>query len=258
MVIIVIDVWDITIPELTGQENRKLYISLPNSYNEKPDEYYPVLYMFDGQNVFFDSDATYGKSWGLKEYLEYTNTQMIVVAPACNQNPDNGRLKEYTPYPFKDKTFGNIKSLGKITMEWFVNELKPTIDNTFRTLSDRNNTFIAGSSMGGLMSLYAILEYNHIFSRAAALSPSIWTGPQKLAKMIKNANINPDTVVYMDYGTEELPRYKHMIQKFAMISSMLMKKNIRLNARIVPNGTHSEASWEKQIPFFVETLLYEK
>lgn len=231
MVIIVIDVWDITIPELTGQENRKLYIYLPNSYNEKPDEYYPVLYMFDGQNVFFDSDATYGKSWG---------------------------LKEYTPYPFKDKTFGNIKSLGKITMEWFVNELKPTIDNTFRTRSDRNNTFIAGSSMGGLMSLYAILEYNHIFSRAAALSPSIWTGPQKLAKMIKNANINPDTVVYMDYGTEELPRYKHMIQKFAMISSMLMKKNIRLNARIVPNGTHSEASWEKQIPFFVETLLYEK
>ena len=62
MVIIVIDVWDITIPELTGQENRKLYIYLPNSYNEKPDEYYPVLYMFDGQNVFFDSDATYGKS----------------------------------------------------------------------------------------------------------------------------------------------------------------------------------------------------
>ena len=53
MVIIVIDVWDITIPELTGQENRKLYIYLPNSYNEKPDEYYPVLYMFDGQNVFF-------------------------------------------------------------------------------------------------------------------------------------------------------------------------------------------------------------
>lgn len=76
MVIIVIDVWDITIPELTGQENRKLYIYLPNSYNEKPDEYYPVLYMFDGQNVFFDSDATYGKSWGLKEYLEYTNTQI--------------------------------------------------------------------------------------------------------------------------------------------------------------------------------------
>ena len=175
MVIIVIDVWDITIPELTGKENRKLYIYLPNSYNEKPDEYYPVLYMFDGQNVFFDSDATYGKSWGLKEYLEYTNTQMIVVAPACNQNPDNGRLKEYTPYPFKDKTFGNIKSLGKITMEWFVNELKPTIDNTFRTLSDRNNTFIAGSSMGGLMSLLQYLNtiiyslerqlYHHLYGQ---------------------------------------------------------------------------------------------
>lgn len=180
-----IDVWNITIPKLTGEENRKLYIYLPNSYNEKTDKYYPVLYMFDGQNVFFDSDATYGKSWGLKEYLEYTNTQIIVVAPACNQNPDNSRLKEYTPYPFKDKTFGNIKSLGKITMDWLVNELKPIIDNTFRTLADRNNTFIAGSSMGGLMSLYAVLEYNNIFSKAAALSPSIWTGSKKLSKNYK-------------------------------------------------------------------------
>lgn len=62
----------------------------------------------------------------------------------------------------------------------------------------------------------------------------------------------------MDYGTEELPRYKHMIQKFAMISSMLMKKKYQIECSHCANGTHSEASWEKQIPFFVETLLYEK
>ena len=76
--------------------------------------------------------------------------------------------------------------------------------------------------------------------------------------MIKNANINPDTVVYMDYGTEELPRYKHMIQKFAMISSMLMKKNIRLNARIVPNGTHSEAKLGKNKFLSLLKLYYMK
>lgn len=253
-----IKVWDITIPELTGEEKRKLYIYLPKSYDEQVDKYYPVLYMFDGQNVFFDNDATYGKSWGMKEYMEYTDTQVIIVAPACNQNPDNGRLREYTPFAFKEKSVGSIKSLGKVTMEWIINELKPNIDKNFRTLTDRENTFIAGSSMGGLMSLYAITKYNHIFSKAAALSPSIWTGVQKLAKIIKKAEIDKNTIVYMDYGTEELSNHKNMIQKFAMISSLLMKKDIRVTTRIVPNGMHCEASWEKQIPFFMNTLLYEK
>ena len=250
--------WQITIPELTGDITRNAYVYLPESYDREPERRYPVLYMFDGHNVFFDWDATYGKSWGMKEYMDFTGTQLIIAAVECNRSPENGRLSEYSPYDFQAPELGKFKGRGDETMNWFIKVFKPMIDRDYRTLQDREHTFIAGSSMGGLMSLYAILEYNHIFSRAAALSPSIWTGPQKLAKMIKNANINPDTVVYMDYGTEELPRYKHMIQKFAMISSMLMKKNIRLNARIVPNGTHSEASWEKQIPFFVETLLYEK
>ena len=95
-----VDIWDITIPEFTGDETRKLYIYLPRSYDSAQDKRYPVLYMFDGQNVFFDSEATYGKSWGLKDYLDFNNVDMIVVAPACNQNPDNGRLREYSPFYF--------------------------------------------------------------------------------------------------------------------------------------------------------------
>ena len=251
-----VDIWDITIPEFTGDETRKLYIYLPRSYDSAQDKRYPVHYMFDGQNVFFDSEATYGKSWGLKDYLDFNDVDMIVVAPACNQNPDNGRLREYSPFTFKDPDFGTIKGFGKETMEWIINELKPEIDKDFRTLADREHTFIAGSSMGGLMSLYAITEYNHIFSRAGIFSPSIWTGVNKVAKMIKNADMAPDTVIYMDYGSEEFGNHKHMLQKFAMISSVLMKKKVLLNTRVVPNGTHSEASWERQVPFFMNTLFY--
>ena len=64
----------IQIPELTGEEERNLYIYLPDSYDWDRERYYPVLYMFDGHNVFFDSDATYGKCWGMKEYMDHTNT----------------------------------------------------------------------------------------------------------------------------------------------------------------------------------------
>lgn len=252
-----VDIWDITIPEFTGEETRKLYIYLPTSYDSEQDRRYPVLYMFDGQNVFFDSEATYGKSWGMKDYMDYTNTEMIIVAPACNQHPDNGRLREYSPFTFKDPEFGTIKGYGKITMNWIINELKPEIDKDFRTLPDREHTFIAGSSMGGLMSLYAITKYNHVFSRAGIFSPSVWVGANRLAKMIKNADIAPDTVVYMDYGELELSNHKDMLRQFVKISSILMKKNVRVNTRIVPNGTHSEDSWEKQVPFFLNTILYE-
>ena len=85
--------WDVTIPELTGDEERKAYIYVPDSYQRDETKRYPVLYMFDGHNVFFDSHATYGKCWGMKEYLEETETELIVAAVECNHSPDNGRLR---------------------------------------------------------------------------------------------------------------------------------------------------------------------
>ncbi|MBO5196991.1 MAG: alpha/beta hydrolase [Lachnospiraceae bacterium] len=250
--------WKITIPELTGKEKRRAYIYLPKSYREDPEERYPVLYMFDGHNVFFDEDATFGKCWGMKEYMDYTATQMIIVAVECNHSPDNGRLSEYSPFDFKGPGVGKITGRGQITMDWLVNTFKPEIDQKYRTLPARETTFIAGSSMGGLMSLYAVTQYNHIFSRAAALSPSIWVAPAKVEEMILGADIAPDTVVYMDYGAEELANHKNMDRKFARAVNLLLKKEVMLNSRIVPGGTHCEASWERQLPFFMNTLIYEE
>lgn len=248
--------WKTTIPELTGDEERGIYLYLPESYNYDPSRRYPVLYMFDGHNVFFDSDATYGKCWGMKEYMDYTNTQLIIAAVECNHSPDNGRLKEYTPFSFSEPKIGKIDARGRITMDWFVNTFKPEIDRQYRTLPDRECTFIAGSSMGGLMSLYALLEYNDVFSRAAALSPSLWVAPAKLETLIRNVKLRPDTVLYMDYGELELANHANMRRQFARVTSLLMDKGILLESRIVPGGTHCEASWERQLPFFMNTLTY--
>lgn len=250
--------WKVTIPELTGSEKRNAYIYLPETYNKDLGKRYPVLYMFDGHNVFFDADATYGKCWGLKEYLDETETELIVVAVECNHSPDHGRLKEYSPFTFFEPVIGTIDGRGKTTMEWFVHSLKPDIDRRYRTLKDRENTFVAGSSMGGLMSLYAVLEYNRYFSRAAALSPSIWVAPGRMERLINENPIHPDTVIYMDYGELEMENRMNMRRQFSQMTAMLMERGIMVNSRIIPGGSHCEASWEKQIPFFIQTLLYKR
>jgi len=243
-------------PLPNGSEDRYAYVYLPDSYYRNPKRRYPVLYMFDGHNVFFDDDATYGKSWGMAEYLERSKANIIIAAVECNHDSDNGRLKEYSPFDFEDEEFGSFKGRGKATMEWYVNIFKRRIDRSYRTLPDRAHTYIAGSSMGGLMSLYALLEYNSVFSRAAALSPSLWVSPEGLKKMLMKAKLDKDTVLYMDYGSEEFGNHLGQRAAFGEMASMLIAKGVALDCRIVPGGSHCEASWEKQIPFFMHTLMY--
>ena len=245
--------WDLTIPQLTGEKNRKGYIYLPDSYEADSTRHYPVMYMFDGHNVFFDTDATYGKSWGMNSFMNRTRKQLIIVAIECNHEGD-GRLQEYSHIDFENTTVGKVKGKGRIYMDWLVNELKPRIDAHLRTLPDRKNTIICGSSMGGLMSLFAVVEYNHVFQRAACLSPSLWVSPSKLVQLIARANIKNDTCIYMDYGSEEI--YNHAANAEALItmSHLLLTKRVNLAFRIVPGGTHCEASWEQQIPIFMDCL----
>ena len=245
--------WDVTIPKLSGDTPRRAYIYLPESYEEDSDRRYPVMYMFDGHNVFFDEDATFGKSWGMNKYMEESGKELIIVAVECNHS-GNRRLVEYSPLTYENSELGKIKGKGNVMMHWMVYELKPYIDENYRTLPDRKNTIIAGSSMGGLMALYGVTAYNHIFQRAACLSPSLWVAPGKVLEMVARAHIRRDTTVYMDYG--ELEMFNHAASQESIISTahLLLTKRVNLALRIVPGGTHSEASWEKQIPIFMECL----
>ncbi len=248
--------WSVTYPAYTGEEKRNVYIYLPIGYEYEDELSYPVLYMFDGHNAFFDSDATYGKSWGLGQYLDKTATPLIVVAVECNHSPDNARLSEYSPFDFDNPHYGKYTGRGQETMEWFIRKLKPRVDREFRTLKDRDHTFIMGSSMGGLMSLYAVLKYNKVFSRAAALSPSIWVSLEKLQTLIRTVPLSPDTVIYMDYGSREMGFHAGNEKSFSALGGEMLSRRIHLTQRIVPLGDHCEASWEKQLPFCIGTLMY--
>ena len=245
--------WNVVIPKLSGEKTRRAYIYLPDNYFRNPEKRYPVMYMFDGHNVFFDEDATYGKSWGMNKFMQEAQKDLIIVGVECNHE-GNRRLVEYSPFSYENASMGKIRGKGNVYMNWLINTLKPYIDKEYRTLPDRKNTIIAGSSMGGLMALYGATVYNHIFQRGACLSPSLWIAPGKVLEMVARAQIRRDTCIYIDYG--ELEMFNHAANGEAMISTvhLLMTKRVNLALRIVPGGNHSEASWEKQIPVFMDCL----
>ena len=250
-----IKVTRINIPQMPTKKPRRLYVYTPRDY-EKTDRRYPVLYMFDGHNVFYDSHATYGKSWGMREYLKRTGLPLILVAVECNPE-GNERLSEYCPWDVNIPNIISFEGRGETTMEWFVNELKPMIDAEYRTLPDREHTMIAGSSMGGLMSLYAVTKYNSVFSRAAALSPSIEAGVRQSWEMIDSSELKEPTLVYTDLGSAETRGHTEPWAKLFRAAAKLSKKGAYVAARIVPGAEHSEAFWEKRIPLFMD-FLYPK
>ena len=245
--------WEVTIPSLSGKRTRTAYIYLPECYDADELRRYPVLYMFDGHNVFFDADSAFGKSWNLTSYLLWTRKPLIVVAVECNKKGNN-RLKEYAPYSWEDPKYGKLRGRGKTYMDWMVQELKPFIDENYRTLPDREHTAIAGSSMGGLMSLYAATAYSHVFGKAACLSPSLWTDPEKILKIVRQSDVDSSTTIYMDYGSQELANHAANKEALMAMAGQLLEKNVNLAFRIVPGGNHSEGSWEKQIPIFMDCL----
>ena len=249
----VIDKFPTVVPGMPGKRKRNVYVYVPDYATE--DMRFPVLYMFDGHNVFFDSDATYAKSWGMKEYLEDAQTPMIVVAVECNHGKNYARLKEYSPYSF-GRGEDEIKGKGKKYMAWLTGTMMPYINAHYPTLTGREHTWIAGSSMGGLMSLYAVLACNDIFSRAACLSPSLWTAPEQLVDLVKNTDLDPNTMVYMDYGAREMGNHPMTKSCLIKMCTALLEKDVVATCRIVPNGDHCEACWEEQVPFFMNILNY--
>ena len=244
--------WNIMIPELNGQQERKGYIYLPGDYNDKNTRY-PVMYMLDGQNVFFDDHATFGKSWGMKEYMDANNKDLIIVAVESN-SVGNCRLEEYSPLDFSIPQIGDIAGRGEVYMNWMVNTLKPYIDNHYRTIPDSAHTAICGSSMGGLMALYGVCKYNHIFQKAACLSPSLWINPGEVLHFLNNAKLSVQSRIYIDYGSEELANHPENPKVLYDVYDLLLGVGVEVSFKVIPGGIHNEASWGNQIPSFMNFL----
>ena len=236
-------------------EYRKLHIYLPPEY-DRSEERYPVMYFFDGHNLYFNEDATYGKSWGLKDFLDTWGKGMIVVGLECSHT-GNQRLWEYLPYPGEISRFGELKSWGEETLRWIVEDIKPMIDARFRTIPFRECTGIGGSSMGGLMALRAAVGWNRWFSKAACVSSAIGFCATAVLKDVMETKIAPDTRVYLSWGEKE----RHMKDGVDLsrewngaVADRLHEQGAATLTWCQPQGGHCEADWEKLVPDFMDFL----
>ena len=246
-------------------KNRPLHIWLPDDW-ETSGKRYDVMYFFDGHNLFLNEDATYGKCWGLKEFLDGWSKEIILVGIECGHEGDE-RLSEYLPYRvWLNKFFRKFKPMGRETMDWIVNEIKPMIDREYPTLPDREHTAIGGSSMGGLMSLYAGVHYNRVFSKAACVSSAIGFCMGALMKDIQESGIAPGTRFYLSWGTKEAygnknpdiaDRHSRTYGWNTRAAAALKRKGASIALYCQVGGEHCEADWEKQNSIYMNYLWKE-
>lgn len=233
------------IPQLN--RTRRIWIYLPKSYASS-SKTYPVLYMQDGQNLFNEQTA-YSGEWGVDECLDtlqqLTGKECIVVGI------DNGGIKRMTEYnPYDNEKFG--KGEGKQYVDFLANTLKPFIDSKYRTKKGIEYTFVAGSSMGGLISLYALMQYPKVFGGAGVFSPAFWVTPQMFDDAEKFVtNTVPKIYFYCggNEGTSMVPDMNKMADIF------YKKSNYQIEKVTSSTAQHNEKYWRAEFPKFYVWLM---
>jgi predicted alpha/beta superfamily hydrolase len=235
--------------------NREITIYLPAGYDEHEDRRYPVLYMQDGQNLF-DAERAYipGQHWRLKEAAdaaigERTAAPMIIVAA---DHAGIGRMDEYTPVQdAKHKGGGRADDYARMLIE----ELKPLIDERYRTLPDAENTAIAGSSLGGLVALHVGLTRRDAFGRVAAMSPSVWWGDRAILRAVDDFRGPAPRFFWVDIGGRE--GMEALQDARALRDRIAAKRWGEEKFRFYEDrrADHSERAWARRVRTVLEFLF---
>jgi len=238
------------LPQLNRKS--KVWLYLPKDYISSVRDY-PVLYMHDGQNLF-DKKTSFSGEWKIDESLDSMflkgDIGCIVVGI---DNGGSHRLDEYSPWV--NPQYGGGQ--GDEYIDFIVAFLKPFIDEKFRTLSDRDNTGIMGSSMGGLISLYAGIKYPEIFGKVGAFSSSYWFSEESY-KQVSSTGVNGQSYFYMIAGTQEGGKQSEDMERMyeTLLSSGAKQEQI---LKVSHNdGKHSEWYWAREFPKAYKWLFQKK
>jgi predicted alpha/beta superfamily hydrolase len=233
------------IPGLARERTIRIY--LPPGY-ETGRKRYRVLYMFDGQNLFDDATSYVGE-WGVDETLDALakneGIELIVVGI------DHGNEKRATELsPWANPEIGPPE--GEAFMAFVVKNVKPYIDNTYRTKPGRSETAIMGSSLGGLMADYAVHQYPDIFGMAGIFSPSYWISEDAF----KHAAAHPlprGTRIYMVIGSKEGD--KHVANLRRMEAQLRSEGKVQLYSTVREGAEHNEKFWRAELPAALRFLF---
>lgn len=237
------------IPQL--QRERRVHVLLPHDYYEQPDRRYPVLYMTDAQNLFGEG-SPYG-NWEIDRKLAALagEDKANVIIVAIDHGGDE-RVQEFSPYD--NPNLG--KGLGNLFLKFVTETLKKHIDNQYRTLPDRLNTGMGGSSVGGLLSMYAALMYPNIFGRLMIFSPSLWISRKIYFDAIHF--FEPfETRIYLYGGGKEGSEMIPNIEKLqeTLVNQGFGYSRVKIKTSLNPKGTHSESCWGEEFPKALKWLF---
>ncbi len=226
---------------------RRIWIYLPEDYDQNKKEYFPVLYMQDGQNLFNEMTAPFGE-WGVDECLDTLEPKLHKDCIVIGIDNSDKRMTEYNPYD--EEKYG--KGEGKQYVDFLAQTLKPFIDAHYRTEKDAIHTFVAGSSMGGLISLYAVMQYPQVFGAAGIFSPALWLVPQ-MTDELKKTNFPTHPRFYFYCGGKES---ETMVSDMQKAEAAINAKNCcTVTEYISPTAQHNEMYWRKYFPGFFIWLM---
>jgi predicted alpha/beta superfamily hydrolase len=248
------DVRVLSLPEFLG--GRRVWVYLPPGYAAQPARRYPVLYLQDGQNLF-DAAASYSGEWGVDEACERL-IRAGRVRPLVVVGVDNGgasRLAEYTPWPDPEHGGGAADAY----LDALEQVLMPEIARRYRLLGGPRNTFIGGSSLGGLLSAYAGFSRPGTWGGALALSPSYWWAGEKFASWLEGRPRPPLKFFYQDMGTREGGEPQTHLRALGRVEALAAAAGFRdgvdFFSLTAPGHTHSEGAWRERFPAALELLL---
>jgi predicted alpha/beta superfamily hydrolase len=225
---------EFTIPVPQFSTEKHIWVYLPAGYAENKNRY-PVIYMHDGQNVFDEVDNP-KREWHIEEKLNDLHSEAIIIGIEHGLH----RIDEMTPYANDTHGGGHADNY----LDFIINNLKPYVDENYRTLTDAENTTIFGSSVGGLISFYAALKYPEVFGNAGVFSPSFWFS-EEIYAFTESIDTITSRLYFMAGDRESnamLPDLQHMeelLQQRVKHPSQIFKK-------VVHNGQHNEKLWRKE------------
>lgn len=231
---------------MTGlARQRRLRIYLPPGYADS-DERYPVLYMHDGQNLFDDATSYVGE-WGVDEALNtLAQTHGLKLIVVGIDHGDEHRMTELNPVD--NERFGNAE--GDAYLNFLVQQVKPLIDRDYRSRPEREYTAIMGSSMGGLISHYALIKYPEIFSKAGIFSPAYWTAEGFQATAAAHQPAQSQRQFFLMGEAEG----GSMLADFRAMEAALPALDSQQRLFVsVPHAQHNEGFWRSQL---VPSLLW--
>ncbi len=232
------------IPQLNRY--RRIWIYLPVGYATSRKKY-PVLYMHDGQNIFDDSTSFSGE-WGVDEALDTLETKTKEIIVVAIDNGGDKRMNEYSPYDME--RFG--KGEGDLYVDFLVKTLMPYINKHYRTKKCGSNSYVAGSSMGGLISFYAILKYPKKFDGAGVFSPAFWIVPQLKEVIAAKAKKVKGKIYFYGGKQEGETMIPDMLSAFEQMNRYSKAK---MTTVIRSEGKHSEATWRQEFPLFFAWMM---